>query len=392
MNYIHELKIWPNFIWNYKEIVPLLSETRGQVGRLLGRMESLGFDLRREAVLKTLTMDVVKNSEIEGEILPEQAVRSSIARKLGIHVAGLVPSDRHVDGIVEMMLNATQNFDQPLTADRMFGWHNCLFPSGRSGLHQITVAHWRTDKKGPMRVVSGPIGREKIHYEAPAAKRLKKEMKFFLSWLEKGDQKKNNLDPVLKAAMAHFWFIMIHPFDDGNGRIARALTDMLLARADGSKDRFYSMSTQILKERNAYYKTIQKVQSHLNTLKISHGFAELFPGKASEGVDVTPWIKWFLECLNQSVLTTEEILKEVFRKARFWKKFAAIPLNERQKIMIHKLFDNFEGKLTTSKWAKITKCHQDTAHRDILDLIDKGMMKKNPGSGRSTSYSLIMNF
>ncbi len=391
VKYIHELKIWPHFVWDYKTVAPILAETRNHQGRLLGRMEALGFDLRSEAILKTLTMDILKNSEIEGEILPEQAVRSSIARKLGLNVAGLVASDRHVDGVVEMMLDATQNFNQTLTADRMFGWHNCLFPSGRSGLHKITVADWRTDKNGPMTVVSGPIGREKIHYQAPDAKRLKKEMFVFFNWLEKGNKKANDLDPVLKAAIAHFWFIIIHPFDDGNGRIARALTDLLLARADGSKERFYSMSTQILKERKAYYKTIQSVQNNLNTANVSQGFSEVLPGKASEGIDITLWITWFLKCLNTAILSTEETLEAVFLKARFWKKHENTILNDRQKTMINKLFDGFEGKFTTSKWAKITKCHQDTAHRDILSLIDKGIMMQNPGGGRSTSYSLIFN-
>lgn len=378
MKYIHELTIWPKLTWDHEKVASILGAVRNRQGRLIGKMEALGFPLRREAILQTLTLDVLKSSEIEGEILDPAKVRSSIARRLGMDIGGLVPSDRHVDGVVEMMLDATQNFNKPLTQDRMFGWHASLFPTGRSGMHKITVADWRDDKHGPMRVVSGPIGREKVHYEAPRANRLKSEMKDFLSWfngsasLTTGGTK--DFDPVLKAGIAHLWFVTIHPFDDGNGRIARALADMQLARADGSKERFYSMSTQIRKERNVYYDALEQTQKNTKVTKA--------------GIDITPWLVWFLSCLGRALDATENTLAGVFKKARFWESHPAGSLNERQKMIINKLFDGFEGKLTSSKWAKITKCSQDTALRDILDLVDKGILLKEPAGGRSTSYAL----
>ncbi|MFA5059538.1 MAG: Fic family protein [Candidatus Omnitrophota bacterium] len=378
MKYIHQLDNWPAFIWDHKEIASILGTVRNRQGRLIGRMEALGFSLRSEAILQTLTLDVLKSSEIEGEILDPAKVRSSIARRLGMDIGGLVPSDRHVDGVVEMMLDATQNFDKPLTQDRMFGWHASLFPTGRSGMHKITVGAWRDDSHGPMRVVSGPVGREKVHYEAPEASRLKSEMKDFLSWfngsasLTTGGTK--DLDPVLKAGIAHLWFVTLHPFDDGNGRIARAIADMQLARADGSRERFYSMSNQIRHERNEYYDVLEKTQKSIHITK--------------EGIDITAWLVWFLNCLSRALDTTESTLSGVFKKARFWDSLPVESINERQKMIINKLFDGFEGKLTTSKWAKITKCSQDTAHRDILDLVERGILVKDPAGGRSTSYSL----
>ena len=370
MEYIHQLDIWPTFTWDHEQIAFALGTVRNRQGRLIGRMEALGFSLRSEAILQTLTLDVLKSSEIEGEILDPGQVRSSIARKLGMDIGGLVPSDRHVDGVVEMMLDATQNFDKILTQDRMFGWHATLFPTGRSGMRKITVGAWRDDSHGPMTIVSGPVGREKVHYEAPQASRLKKEMKDFLAWFNGA----KDLDPVLKAGIAHLWFVTLHPFDDGNGRIARAIADMQLARADGSKERFYSMSTQIRQERNAYYEVLEKTQKSTGVTK--------------DRIDITGWLLWFLNCLDHALDNTENSLSGVFKKANFWESHPARSINERQKMIINKLFDGFEGKLTSSKWANIAKCSQDTAHRDILDLVEKGILVKDPAGGRSTSYSL----
>lgn len=374
MKYIHELTIWPKLTWDHEKVASILGTVRNRQGRLIGRMEALGFSLRSEAILQTLTLDVLKSSEIEGEILDPAKVRSSIARRLGMDLGGLVPSDRHVDGVVEMMLDATQKFDKPLTQDRMFGWHASLFPTGRSGMHKITVADWRDDKHGPMRVVSGPIGREKVHYKAPQANRLKSEMKEFLKWFNTSISLTKDLDPVLKAGIGHLWFVTLHPFDDGNGRIARAIADMQLARADGSRERFYSMSNQIRQERNAYYDILEKTQKSNRATK--------------DGIDITPWLVWFLSCLGRALDAAENTLSGVFKKARFWESHPAQSLNERQKMIINKLFDGFEGKLTSSKWAKITQCSQDTALRDILDLVEKGILVKETAGGRSTSYAL----
>jgi len=348
----------------------MLGDVRNRQGRLLGRMEAMGFSLRREALLQTLTLDVLKSSEIEGEILDRSQVRSSIARRLGMKIGGLVPSDRHVDGVVEMMLDATQNFNKPLTKDRMFGWQASLFPTGHSGMHKIVVGAWRDDSHGPMRVVSGAVGRERVHFEAPGAKCLDGEMKNFLTWFTDSA----DLDPVIKAGIAHLWFVTLHPFEDGNGRIARAITDMQLARADDSRERFYSMSVQIRQERNAYYDILEKTQKNTDVSKT--------------GITITPWLEWFLTCLNRTLAATESILAGVFKKARFWEAHSGGSINERQRVMINKMFDGFEGKLTSSKWAKITKCSQDTAFRDILDLIEKGILTKDSAGGRSTSYSL----
>jgi Fic family protein len=327
-------------------------------------MEGLGFQLRTEAVLDTLTEDVLKSSEIEGEKLDRDQVRSSIARRLGIEIGGLTPADRNVEGVVEMMLDATQHFDEPLTTQRLFDWHGALFPTGRSGMSRISVGAWRDDKKGPMQVVSGPIGRERVHYEAPVAARLRGEMKKFLVWFEK----ESSTDFVLKAGLAHLWFVTIHPFDDGNGRIARAIADMVLARSEQSSQRFYSMSAQIQQERKSYYEILEATQKG--------------------DVDVTRWIEWFLVCLGRAFDRAETILAAVLVKARFWDRFTATEFNERQRSMINRLLNGFEGKLTSSKWAKLEKCSQDTALRDIEDLIGKGALIKDSAGGRSTSYSL----
>jgi len=327
-------------------------------------MEALGFPLRTEAVLQTLTSDVIKSSEIEGERLNAEQVRSSIARKLGVDIGALKPADRNVEGVVEMMLDATRQYDQPLTAARLFRWQASLFPTGRSGMRKIKTGRWRDDSTGPMQVVSGPLHREKVHYEAPAAARLPEETKAFLKWFNAGP----NGDAVIKAALAHLWFVTIHPFDDGNGRIARAIADMALARSEGSPQRFYSMSAQIRQERNAYYDILEETQRG--------------------SLDVTPWMEWFLACMGRAIDGAQVALRGVLAKARFWDKFGATPLNNRQRKLVNRLLDGFEGKLTTSKYAKLTDCSQDTALRDILSLVDRGMLIQGDAGGRSTSYAL----
>jgi Fic family protein len=363
--YSHELPEWPKFQWDQTALAEKVAAVRHRQGRLIGRMEGLGFPLRSEAVLQTLTQDVLKSSEIEGEILDQDQVRSSIARRLGIDIGGLTPADRHVEGIVEMMLDATQKYNDSLTDERLFAWHAAMFPTGRSGMSKITVGAWRDDKPGPMQVVSGPIGRERVHYEAPAAPRLKAEMKSFLEWFNGGTA----IDPVLKAGLAHLWFVTIHPFDDGNGRIARAIADMSLARSENSPQRFYSMSAQIRAERNAYYDILEKTQKQDN-------------------LDVTPWLNWFLSCLDRAFDGAEKILATVLKKAEFWKRHAAMAFNERQRDILNRLLEGFEGKLTSSKYASIEKTSPDTALRDISDLVERGILAKEAGGGRSTSYSL----
>jgi Fic family protein len=363
--YIYELLPWPRFRWSEEEIAKALSEAHRRQGLLAGRMQALGFHLQQEAELSTLTEEVIKSSEIEGEILDRDQVRSSIAERLGMDAGGLPAADRNVEGVVDMMIDATKNFAEPLTKERLFGWHAALFPAGRSGMHKITVGTWRTDKKGPMQVTSGAIGHEKVHYQAPAAVLLEDEMKAFLDWYNA----KEDIDPVIKAAQAHLWFVTIHPFDDGNGRIARAITDMSLARAESSAQRFYSMSAQIRLERHAYYAILEQTQKG--------------------NLDITPWLAWFLACLNKALDGAENILAAVLQKAEFWKKHAATPFNERQRNIVNRLLDGFEGKLTTSKWAKLGKTSPDTALRDINDLVTRGILKKDESGGRSTSYSLI---
>ncbi|SDT60530.1 Fic family protein [Bradyrhizobium canariense] len=363
-DYIHQLSAWPEFTWDQHGLSRQLSAVRHRQGRLIGRMQALGFALREEAVLQTLTDDVLKSSEIEGDILDKDEVRSSIARRLGMEAAGLPPADRHVEGVVEMMLDATQKFNDPLTAERLLAWHASLFPTGRSGMRKIAVGAWRDDQSGPMQVVSGAEGRERVHYEAPPATKLEGEMKAFLDWFNR----KDDIDPVLKAALAHLWFVTIHPFDDGNGRIARAIADMLLARSENSPQRFYSMSAQIRLERKAYYDMLESTQKR--------------------DLDVTPWIEWFLGCLDRAFDGAEQTLAIVFRKAEFWRKHSAAPLNARQRDILNRLLDGFDGKLTSSKWATIEKCSPDTALRDIAGLVGSGLLRKNEGGGRSTSYSL----
>jgi Fic family protein len=364
--YLWETPEWPSLTWNEQSLSKLLAGVSREQGRLLGRMEALGFDLRDEAHLHTLTEDVVKSSEIEGEELDRDQVRSSIARRLGMDVGGLVPADRHVEGVVEMMLDATGNYDKPLTEERLFAWHASLFPTGRSGMRKIVVGSWRDDREGPMQVVSGAVGREKVHYEAPPAARLPDEMAKFVNWFEQP----NDVDPLLKAGLAHLWFVTIHPFDDGNGRIARAITDMALSRSESSRRRFYSMSAQVRRERKDYYATLEWTQK--------------------SGVDVTRWQTWFLNCLLRAIEGAHDTLGSVLRKAHFWERFAMEPLHERQIKVLNRMLDGMEGKLTTSKWAKLTQCSQDTAYRDILDLVERGALKKDPGGGRSTSYSLAL--
>lgn len=363
--WIHEHKNWPDFTWNDKAIASKLANIRHHQGRFLGRMEGLGFELKREASLSTLTNDVVKSSAIEGEALNPEEVRSSIARRLGIDVAGLIPASRNVESIVEMMLDATQNFSKPLTKDRLFGWHAALFPTGRSSMHKITVGGWRTSDVGPMQVVSGPAGREKVHFEAPSADRLEKEMATFLAWLDR----KTDLDPVLKAGIAHLWFVTIHPFEDGNGRITRAIGDMALAQADGTPDRFYSLSSQIELERKSYYDRLEQQQRSTP--------------------EITDWLGWFLDALGRAISNAEKTLGNVLFKAQLWDKINQNPVNKRQRLIINRMLeDDFKGYMNTSKYAKMAKCSNDTALRDIQDLKARGIFIQNPGGGRSTTYRL----
>lgn len=362
--FIHQKDNWPEFTWNSNEFLNFLSEARNLQGRLIGKMETLGFELRNEALLDTLTLDVIKSSEIEGEYLNPDQVRSSIARRLGMEIAGAVESDRNVDGVVEMMLDATQKCFDPLTAERLFDWHAALFPTGRSGMYKIKVADWRTDTTGPMQVVSGAMGKEQVHFQALDSGLIEREMTRFIDWFNN-----SKIDLVIKAAIAHLWFVTIHPFEDGNGRITRALTDMLLARSDKSNQRFYSMSAQIRIERKQYYEILEKTQKG--------------------DLDITDWIVWFLNCLINALKSTDLVLTRVLFKAEFWQKHLDIAVNDRQRKLLNKLLDGFEGKLTSSKWAKIAKCSKDSAVRDINDLIEKGILQKEAAGGRSTNYDLI---
>jgi len=365
MTYIYIRPDWPKFQWRADKLAARLAQVRHKQGRLLGKMEHLGFNLRSEASLQALTEDVIKSSEIEDEILDRHQVRSSIARRLGIDIGALAPVDRQVEGIVDMTLDAIRDHDKPITAERLFGWHAALFPTGRSGILKIVVGGWRTEQSGAMQVVSGPVGHEHIHFEAPAAKRLDNEMSAFLEWFNTD----RDSDPVIKSAIAHLWFVTIHPFEDGNGRIARAIADLALARSEQSAQRFYSMSDQIRKERSDYYRILEKTQR--GTL------------------DITDWLQWFLDCLDRALDGAEMIIGNVLNKARFWERHGANSLNDRQRRMLNRLLDGFEGKLTSSKWAKIVKVSQATAARDIEDLIDKGILQKDAAGGRSTSYSLV---
>ena len=364
VTYIHERTGWPEFTWAGESIAGPLAAARHKQGRLLGEMEALGFDLRSEASLAVLTSDVVKSSSIEGEELNPDEVRSSIARRLGLDVAGLPKAGRDVEGIVEMMLDGTRNLDKPLTKRRLFDWHASLFPTGRSGIDRITVGGWRKKEAGAMRVVSGPMGREKVHFEAPEADRIESEMSGFINWFNTPPA----VDPVLKAGIAHFWFVTIHPFEDGNGRIARAITDMALARADGTKDRFYSMSSQIEAERKNYYLKLESAQRG--------------------DVDLTGWLEWFLGCLDRAIGGADQTLAAVLNKARLWQRINRRPVNERQRLVINRMLNGFSGFLSTSKYAKLAKCSTDTALRDIRDLLERGILVQNSGGGRSTSYRL----
>jgi Fic family protein len=362
--YIHTQEHWPQFSWNRESLSGRLASVRHEQGRLLGRMEALGFKLRQEAVLRTLTEDVLKSSEIEGEKLDAEQVRSSIARRLGMDIGGLKAVDRNVEGVVEMMLDATRHYDQPLTSERLFAWHASLFPTGRSGMRRIRVGAWRDEDGDPMQVVSGPMGKERVHFEAPAAKRLDPEMGTFLDWFNGNTEG----DWVVKAGLAHLWFVTIHPFEDGNGRIARAIADLALARSEQSSQRFYSMSAQIRQERADYYDVLERTQ------------------KAT--MDITPWMDWFLQCLGRAIDGAEATLGTVLSKARFWETFGDSLLNERQRLVVNRLLDGFEGKLTTMKYGKLAKCSHDTALRDIATLVERGILVRNPEGGRSTSYSL----
>jgi Fic family protein len=363
--YIHERPDWPHLRWDEAGLASLLADVRFRQGRLLGRMEGLGFQLRSEANLRVLTTEVVKTSVIEGEQLDADAVRSSIARKLGLDVGGTSRASREVEGIVELMLDAIQKYAQRLTVERLFDWHAALFPAGRSGMRRLLVGAWRSPEVGPMQVVSGPIGRERVHFEAPSAERIEDEISAFLDWFETAI----GIDPVIRAGVAHFWFVTIHPFEDGNGRIARAIADMALARAEGTAERFYSASAQIEAERKQYYLHLEQSQRG--------------------DVDITSWLEWFLSSLGRALERAEADLATVLRKAKIWERINEAPVNERQRQIINRLLDGFEGKLTTSKYARIVKSSEDTALRDIKNLIDRGVLVQNEGGGRSVSYRLV---
>ena len=362
--YIHEIEGWPRLEWRADALADRLPAVRHRQGLLLGRMHTLGFDLRAEAVLETLTEDVLKSSEIEGELLDKAQVRSSIARRLGMDIGPLAPTDRHIEGVVEMMLDATRNFKDPLTVERLFGWHAALFPTGRSGLRKIAVGGWRRPEMEPMQVVSGPLGRERVHFEAPAAARIPEETDAFLAWFNGPPRE----DPVVRTALAHFWFVTIHPFEDGNGRMARAIADMALARSDGRSERFYSMSAQIEAERNEYYSILERCQKG--------------------GLDITLWLDWFLHCLDRSLARAEDTLAAVLHKARVWQHLGTGQINARQRLLVNRLLDGFQGKLTSSKAGQLTHCSSDTALRDIQVLLDLGVLVRNEAGGRSTSYRL----
>ena len=365
--YVWQSKDWPRWQYNAKSLMPLLAQVHQALGQLVGRMRDQGVSSQDQASLEALTADVIKTSEIEGEQLDAETVRSSIARRLGVDVGALMPADRHVDGVVEMILDATSMHGTPLTIERLAAWHAALFPTGRSGLTAIRVGTWRNDSDGPMQVVSGPMHRRRVHYEAPPAQLLLAEMTDFLIWYETYQE----VDPLVKAGLAHLWFVTIHPFDDGNGRIARAIGDMALARADQSKQRFYSLSAQIQKERKDYYELLEKTQKG--------------------NLDATEWLSWFLSCLLRALQEADQVLTGVLVKANFWRQWAGIPLNERQIKMLNRMLDGFDGKLTNQKWASIGKCSSDTALRDINDLIARGVLRRTETAGRSTSYVLNSN-
>jgi Fic family protein len=378
--YIWQANDWPTWRFDLAALAQPLAEVSRAQGLLMGRLADVGMALRDQASLSVLTEDVIKTSEIEGEHLNAESVRSSIARRLGVDIGALAPVDRHVEGVVEMVLDATANCNAPVTRDRLFGWHAALFPTGYSGLSRINVGAWRDDATGPMQVVSGPLGRQRVHFEAPPADRLAAETARFLAW---ANNNASGEPPLIKAGLAHLWWVTLHPFDDGNGRIARAVGDLFLARADASPQRFYSLSAQIQRERNAYYDILERTQK--------------------TSLDVTEWLAWFLATLHRAVNQAQHTLDAVLAKTRFWQRWAApgsstgsspgsspvlAPLNERQVKLVNRLLDGFDGKLTTSKWAVIAKCSPDTALRDITDLLTRGILRKSEAGGRSTSYEL----
>ncbi len=360
--FIWERPEWPDFRWESARLLEPLAAARLKQGRLLGSMARLGFDLKREAQLEALTEEVIKSSEVEGEVLDRASVRSSIARRLGVPDAAVAPADRRTEGVVEMMLDATKSYDAPLTAERLFGWQAALFPTGYSGLHRVKTGVWRDDADGPMEVVSGPVGRQRVHYQAPPAPRLEAEMQRFLDWFNR----KGEPEGLLRAGLAHLWFVTIHPFEDGNGRVARAIADQALAQSEGSEQRFYSMSSQIWKERSHYYDTLERTQKG--------------------DLDVTDWLVWFLGCFSRAIDGAETACANVLRKADFWQRYARLPFSERQKTVLNRYLDGFEGKLTAKKWAAIGNCSVPTAQRDINDLLERKVLRRNPGGGRNTSY------
>nr|WP_295782376.1 Fic family protein [Rhodoferax sp.] len=363
--YIWQLPEWPHLTYDAATLAAPLAQVHRAQGQLMGRMAELGLAQREQATLQVLTQEVIKTSEIEGERLSLDAVRSSIARRLGLDIGALAPSDRHVDGVVDVVLDATRSFDQPLTAERLFGWHAALFPTGYSGRSRITVAAWRTDASGPMEVVSGPVGREKVHFTAPPASTLSGQTAAFLDWFEAAPLG----DAVIKAGLAHLRLVTLHPFDDGNGRISRAVGDMALARAEGTAQRFYSLSAQLQRERKDYYDQLEATQKG--------------------PLDVTPWLNWFLGCLLRAVQGADATLAGVLDKAQFWQRWAGTPMNGRQTQVLNRVLDGFEGKLSNAKWAALGKCSADTALRDINDLLARGVLRRLEGGGRSTGYVLV---
>jgi len=364
--YLHQRKDWPHFYWSTEELFSLVADVRNLQGRLMGQMETLGFEMRENALLESLSMEVEKSAEIEGELYKPDEVRSSVARKLGLNQYQQVQPSKEVDGVVEMMFDAIGNCFEPLTKERLFAWHSALFPTGTSGMYKIDVGTWRVDSTGPMQVVSGAMGKERVHFQAPHSDLVPDEMEAFLLWFNTDHG--NKLDLVMKAAVAHLWFLTVHPFEDGNGRMARALSDMLLARSDKSTQQFYSLSAQLRKERNAYYRLLEKMQKG--------------------DMEITEWIYWFLSCFKKALESTGGILKNTLQKSEFWKVHAQTLFNARQLKMLNLLHDSFEGNLTSSKWAKMCKCSSDTALRDLNDLLAKEVLVKDESGGRSSNYLL----
>jgi Fic family protein len=365
-SYVWQLKDWPSFRWDAERLLSPVAAARAKQGRLLGRMQHLGFDLQREAQARAVVEEVLKSSEIEGERLDAESVRSSVARRLGLPEGGIRPADAKADGVVEMMLDATVRFKNPLTKSRLVAWHAALFPTGHSGLHRVRAGDWRGDVAGPMQVVSGSVGRTKVHYEAPPAKRVPREMTAFLKWF---NQPRGG-DGLIRAGLAHLWFVTIHPMDDGNGRMARAIADMALAQLEGAPLRFYSLSSQIRRDRNAYYDILESTQRH--------------------GLNVSAWLEWFVGCFARAVDAAEEVSGEVFRRADFWNRYAKEPITPRQKTVLNRFLGDFEGKLTAKKWAVLAKCSVDTAQRDINDLVERHILVKNDGGSKNTSYAFAV--